>query len=461
MKKLGLAFLMIFVFGSVWAADISGQWNGLLKVNGLQLRIVFHVEKSVSGYTATMDSPDQGAKGIPVTSITFEANVLKMEVASAGLSYEGALKEAMFTGMLRQHGMQFPLDLSREMIEKQVVRRPQEPKPPFPYQVLEVNFENPAAGIRLSGTLTLPASDKPSPAVILITGSGPQNRDEEIFGHKPFWVIADYLSRHGIAVLRYDDRGVAASTGDFKVATTADFASDVVCALSFLKGRREIDSKRIGLVGHSEGGMIAPLVAAQHSEVNFIVMLAGLGLTGERLLLLQQERIARASGADEKAIAQNREINEKAFSIVLATPSAEERSRKLSDFLLTEEKGLGLDGKAAQEKVALQIKQLTTPWMVNFLSFDPIPYLKRVKCPVLALNGDKDLQVPSKENLAAIGRALQEGHNKNGVVKELPGLNHLFQECKTGLPAEYGEIEMTLSPDLLRVMTEWIGGLQK
>ena len=321
-KAAAILVLAMAVFGA-FGQEITGQWNGVLKVQGIQLRIVFNIAKTDKGYSSTMDSPDQGAKGIPVTATTFENSRFRIDMANLRIEYNGELKDKKIVGIFKQNGMEFPMDLTRGIIEKEVVRRSQEPAKPYPYYSEEITFQNNKDKILLAGTLTLPKKEGSFPVVILITGSGPQNRDEELMGHKPFLVLSDYLTRNGIAVLRYDDRGVAQSKGDFKTATTVDFASDAESAIAYLKTRREIDSKKIGLIGHSEGGIIAPMVASQSKEVNFIVLLAGTGIRGDKLLLLQQELIAKASGTAESKIKHLKEINSKAFEIVLKSKSTE------------------------------------------------------------------------------------------------------------------------------------------
>lgn len=460
LNKLKIMLLVVFTAGSAFGQDITGQWNGLLKVQGIQLRVVFHITKTADGYTSTMDSPDQGAAGIPVTSTTFENPKLKLEVANLQIEYNGELKENVVTGTFRQGMQSFSMDLKREAIEKEVIVRPQEPKKPYPYYSEEVTFQNTKAGITLAGTLTLPEKDGKFPVVVMITGSGPQNRDEELLGHKPFLVISDYLTRNGIAVLRYDDRGTAQSTGDFKGATSDDFVTDVEAAVVYLKSRKEVDQKKIGLIGHSEGGLIAPIVASKSKDIRFIVLLAGPGIQGSQILLMQQELIARAGGVAESEIETTKKINTGAFDLVIKTENTEKLKAELTAFLkqaLKDNPGVvKTQGMSEDDFIKVQVDQTTSPWMLNFIRFNPQKTLEKVKCPVLALNGEKDLQVPPKENLAAIKTALQKGGNKKGTVKMLPGLNHLFQECKTGSPAEYATIEQTFSPVALDEITKWI-----
>jgi fermentation-respiration switch protein FrsA (DUF1100 family) len=338
--------------------------------------------------------------------------------------------------------------------------RPHDPKKPFPYAAEEVVYENKAAGVKLAATLTLPKGAGPFPAVVLITGSGPQDRDETVAGHRPFLVLADYLTRRGIAVLRADDRGVGGSTGDVFKSTTADFADDALAGVAYLKGRKEVHPKQIGLLGHSEGGIAAPLAAVKSADIAFIVLLAGTGLPGEELLYLQGERVGRAAGAGEKELARGRALQEAFFAILKKEKDAAAVRKQLLAAVEAERAKLSDEEKKAAkgQEVALQaqLKMIQTPWFRYFLTHDPRPALRQVRCPVLALNGAKDVQVPSKENLGAIEKALREGGNKDFTVKELPGLNHLFQTCKTGGIAEYGTIEETIAPAVLDLVADWV-----
>ena len=460
MKSLALFLIFVVTFGSAYGQEITGQWNGVLKVQAMQLRIVFNITKSGAGYSSTMDSPDQGAKGIPVTTTTFENSRLKLEIPAARIEYAGELKGLEIVGTFKQSGMEFPLTLTRNQVEKKETFRPQNPAKPYPYLSEEVTFQNSKANIMLAGTLTLPKKEGKFPAVVLITGSGPQNRDEELMGHKPFLVLSDYLNRQGIAVLRFDDRGVGQSKGEFKNATTVDFATDVESAIAYLKKRNEILPGKIGLVGHSEGGIIAPMVAAQPGMANFIVLLAGTGIRGDQLLLLQQELVAKAAGAADAEIQKTREINLGAFEIVIKSASAEAAKSDLRNYLTAAIQKMPADGKPKgitdEEFITMQLNQVTAPWMYYFIRYDPSKALEKVKCPVLALNGEKDLQVPAKVNLPAIEKALKKGGNKQFTTKELPGLNHLFQECKTGAPTEYAGIDQTFSPVAMDLVAKWI-----
>ena len=466
MRIFSILLIVLLSSISLVAQDITGQWNGVLKVQGTQLRVVFNVTADNGELKSTMDSPDQGAKGIPTTATTFENSTLKITIINAGIEYTGTLgDDNIIVGTFKQAGHSFPMNLSKETIdkeaiEKEVVARPQEPKKPYPYYSEDITFENKEAKITLAGTLTLPNENGVFPVVILISGSGPQNRDEELLGHKPFLVLSDFLTRNGIAVLRYDDRGTAQSKGDFKTATSADFATDVESAIEYLKTRKEIDKKQIGLIGHSEGGLIAPMVANKSKDVAFIVLLAGTGLTGDQILLSQQRLIGKASGVSDELLQESELINKKAFDVVKKSNSLAQLevdlTNLLNQFLVDNPKTEIPQGMSSDDFVKLQVTQVVNPWMQYFIKYDPSPALEKVKCPVLALGGEKDLQVPSKENLEAIKNALAKGGNKNVTIKELPNLNHLFQESNTGSPNEYATIEQTFSPIALNEILKWI-----
>lgn len=460
MKKNLLISLLLMISTLIFSQEITGDWNGLLKVSGMQMRLVFHITKTDVGFSATMDSPDQGAKGIPMSKATFENSALTIEMAAAKIEYSGTLKNDTVVGTFKQAGQSFPMNLSRNAIEKVETKRPQEPVKPYPYYSEDVTFVNVKDNITLAGTLTLPNKDGKFPVVVLITGSGPQNRNEELMGHKPFLVLSDFLTRNGIGVLRYDDRGSYASKGNFAKATSNDFATDVEAAINYLKTRKEIDAKHIGLIGHSEGAIIAPIVAANYESIGFIVMMAGTAISGGDLLLLQQEAIGRASGMTEEKLKETAEINSEIYKIVKASNDSASASKKMNDYLIQKMKEsttMDIPKGTTVEEISKQvINQTTSPWMLNFIKYNPAIILEKVKCPVLAINGDKDLQVPSKVNLPEIEKALKKGGNKKVTIKELAGLNHLFQECTTGLPAEYAQIEQTFSPVALETIKNWI-----
>ena len=461
MKKLIIIILTSLTTLSTYAQDITGQWNGVLKVQGIQLRVVFNIDEVENVYSSTMDSPDQGAKGIPVTSTSFENSILKLVVSNAGIEYEGVLgNDNIVVGNFKQAGQTFPMNLSKEIVEKEKIIRPQEPTKPYSYYSEDITFENKKAGIILAGTLTLPSKNGLFPVVVLISGSGPQNRDEELLGHKPFLILSDFLTKNGIAVLRFDDRGTALSNGDFKAATSLDFSTDVEAGVQYLKTRKEINKNKIGLIGHSEGGIIAPMVASRSHDISYIVLLAGTGIPGGQLLLLQQKLIGKALGISDADLLKNEITNKKAFEIVNKSTNSEQLKTDLSNYIKQTLKDNPNPGKpkgmSEDDFVKLQIDQMTSPWMQFFIKYNPAPTLEKVKCPVLAINGEKDLQVPPKENLEAIKKALKKGGNKKVTTKELPKLNHLFQECETGSPNEYALIEQTFSPTALTEILNWI-----
>jgi uncharacterized protein len=419
---------------------------GALKIQGIELRLVFNVEQKDGQLFSTMDSPDQGAKGIPVTKTTLKSDSIFFEIPNAMIKYAGKfMNENSIEGLFTQGG--FKTELSLEKTDSvPSLSRPQEPKPPFPYISEEVAFKNPSANITLAGTLTKPEGKGPFACVVMITGSGAQNRDEEILGHKPFLVIADHLTRNGIAVLRYDDRGVYQSTGDFASATTRDLADDVNSAVAYLKTRTDV--KQIGLIGHSEGGVIAPMVAAENSAVDFIVMLAGTGVNGAEILLLQQELIGRAEGLSEKDLAKNKVANKKIYSIILAAKDQTDAKKKLEKHLKNKKNHPANSSEMPEKQfVKYIIDTYTSLWMFYFIRLEPRVALEKVTCPVLAVNGSKDLQVDAGQNLPPIKAALEKAGNKDVTIIEYPGLNHLFQECTTGAISEYVKLS---KPFLLR-----------
>lgn len=445
--------------------DLAGTWLGTLDV-GAKLRLVFHVQAGeASTWTATMDSPDQGANGIPVSAVVVSGLDVRFEVAVAGAAYAGTFdaETGRITGSWLQGGMTLPLVLERTA-GVEPPKRPQEPKAPFPYRAEDVRFENAEAGIMLAGTFTVPPGAGPFPAVVLVTGSGPQNRDEELLGHKPFAVLADHLTRWGIAVLRYDDRGIGASGGNFATATTEDFAGDALAAVAFLRSRPEVAGARIGIAGHSEGGIVAPMAAVRSNEVAFLVLLAGTGLRGEEIIYLQSALIGRAEGGEEQAIEKNLARQKAYFDVVASEPDPAKAAGTLKTMMdadlaaMTdaEKASAGLTGTNTDVLIASQIEQLNSPWFRYFLSYDPLPALSRVRVPVLALNGTLDLQVPYRENLAAIEKALRDGGNDDVTIVALEGLNHLFQTARTGSPTEYASIEETMAPRALETISNWI-----
>ena len=441
--------------------DIEGVWMGTLKVSVVELRIVFKISANADGtLAATLDSPDQGAENIAVSKVTFENGRLYLESKVVQGTYEGQIKEdGSIEGKWQQGGISFPLPLKR-IDEAPKLHRPQEPKKPYPYIEEEVTYENEEAGIKLAGTLTLPHSEGPFPAVILITGSGGQDRNETVCGHRPFLVLADYLTRKGIAVLRVDDRGVGGSTGNLLESTSEDFAGDVLTGVNYLKGRKEVNPKKIGLIGHSEGGIIAPIAAVRSSDVAFIVLMAGTGLTVEEIIYLQGDLLLKTVGVSDEVLALQRTSSEQIFEIIKNEKDnkiAKKKIRKIMTDILAKLSKEEKDALGASEAtMEIQLKKLLSRWFRFFLTYDPKTALMKVKCPVLAINGQLDLQVPPKENLSAIEEALKTGGNTNYTIQELPKHNHLFQRAQTGAISEYAKIEETISPIALKAITQWI-----
>lgn len=433
-------------------SDIDGAWLGTLEASGgIKLRVVFHIANTENGLVATLDSLDQGLTGIPVNKVTREGTLLKIEIEKIRGGFEGKISADLnsIDGTWKQGG-EMPLVL-RRMTDKDKAesepRRPQNPTRPYPYRDEDVSYENKVQNVTLAATLTVPPGKGPFPAVLLITGSGPQDRDESLLGHKPFLVLSDYLTRKGIVVLRADDRGTAKSTGVFGKATTADFATDAEAGIAYLKTRPEVDPHKIGLIGHSEGGLIAPMIAARNADVAFIVMMAGSGVPGDEILVEQTQAIAESSGKSHadavKAAAREREI------LTLIETEKDEA-------VLEKELKEKMTGHVPDGQIEGAIRTLTSPWFRYFLTYDPGTALRKVTCPVLAIIGEKDVQVPVKQNLPAIRAALEQAGNKHFEVDELPGLNHLFQTAKTGSPTEYAQIEETISPVALEKISAWI-----
>ena len=431
-------------------SDIDGDWLGTIDTSMGKLRVVFHITNTEDGLIATLDSLDQGANGIPATSVSRNGSSLKVEVKSINGSFDGKIGGDLnvIDGTWTQMGNSFPLVLKRVKNSGELERRrPQNPAKPYPYKETEVSFDNKAAGVTLAATLTAPPGAGPFPAAVLITGSGPHDRDETLMGHEPFLVLADYLTRKGIVVLRADKRGCGKSKGDYAAATTIDFASDADAAVAYLKTRPEVDQHKIGLIGHSEGGIVAPMAAAGNPDVAFVVMMAGPGVRGDEILPAQLILISEAAGEShdkaEKDAADERTM--------LALIESEK-----DDAALNKELREKLAGKIPEGQIDAQIKTITSPWFRQFIAYDPAPTLRKLTCPVLAINGEKDLQVPPDQNLPVIRKALADAGNKNFEVDELPGLNHLFQTAKTGAVSEYGEIEETMAPVALDKIAIWI-----
>jgi fermentation-respiration switch protein FrsA (DUF1100 family) len=406
-----------------------------------------------------LNSPDQTDKDIPVDKVAVSGDSIKLFINMIGGSYKGKLTDTLLDGTWSQGGKELPLSFTRtdKIVE---LNRPQNPKKPYPYKEEEVTVQNKDADVTLAGTFTYPEKGDIFPAVVLITGSGPQDRDEALLGHKPFLVLSDYLTRHGIAVLRCDDRGIGKSTGNFRSATTKDFATDALACVEYLKTRKEVDKKHIGLIGHSEGGIIAPMVANKTKDVAFIVMMAGTGLNGEKVLEIQSRLIAKAEGESDRIVNEMILFNTKIYNIAMqerdSSKAAEEIHKVLEGFYNSLNDSVKNAPENSKERFFARINTILSPWFRFFLSYDPTESLSKLKIPVLALDGENDLQVSPKENLAAIESALKKAGNKHYKIIEFPKLNHLFQTSETGSPTEYSKIEETIAPIALSTISDWI-----
>ena len=446
---------------------LRGVWQGTMQTKIGPLEVYFEIESAAATpYLAKLTIPAQKVRSMPVQEVRFTAPDLVLDMSSFGIVFEGkmAADAESIAGVFKAGPDAMDLILRRSAAGVPEMGRPQDPKKPYPYEEVEVRVPNREAGINLSGTLTIPAGPGPFPAVALVSGSGPQDRDSTIAGHRPFLVWADALTRRGIAVLRCDDRGAGKSEGDFHRATTADFASDAQAAWEFLKSQPRIDGRGIGFIGHSEGGLIAPMAAARNPEVAFLVLLAGTGIRGDRLLLMQLEDSALSRGAGPEAVRKEALMNERLLQAIKDHDNDQEAEadfkRTIAESLAGMTEAEKKELKASESSVLSDWKELAAdyPWARFIASYDPATALRKVRCPVLALTGDKDTQVRADINLAEIERALKEAGNTRYEIKKLPGLNHLFQTAQTGHPREYAKIDETISPEVLKLVADWILG---
>lgn len=456
MKKIYGAVFALFFAGSAAAQGITGDWGGTLKAGPQSLKIVLHIAAADTGYAVTMDSPDQGAFGLPASSAVYRSEELTVEWNDLKAVFTGRVEGDSLKGIFLQGMFPLALNLGRGDF---ALRRPQAPRPPFPYRTEEVRVENRKDSVTLAGTLTVPEGRGPFPAVVLVTGSGPQNRNEEIWGHKPFAVIADYLTRRGIAVLRYDDRGAGASTGDFAAATTEDFTRDALAVFDYLAARPEIARKKTGIIGHSEGGTIVFMAAARNPEVAFVVSLAGCAQRGDSLLLVQNRAILTAQGAPDSSVDAYVGVLRDIFRLQERYPVEylQAHSDSLAKALFPEGPRASLPAPMRRNALAV-LTMRQGAWMRFFKRNDPEPYIRNTRCPVLALNGTKDTQVDAEINLGLIRKYTDESGNKQTTMKVCEGLNHLFQHAGTGSPNEYAKIEETISPGVLEEIAGWILG---
>lgn len=459
MRKTFFASACIFLFSlNIYAENISGRWHGVLNKYNERVQVSLEIKRSGnSGYTAMFNRSDWEMEDVGVTSVSFISPDFQFKIIEYAVEYSGILGgDGIIRGIFRQKSLPFNLNLTKDEI-----KREQEPLKPYPYIEEDVRFENKKAGILLAGTLTIPEGKGPFPSVVLVSAMGPHNRNGEMYGHKPFLVIADYLTKNGIAVLRYDDRGTAHSSGDFKSATTLDFAGDAEAALDYLKTRKEINVKKIGITGYGEEAAAAAIIAAEHKDISFLVLLAGTGIQGKEFILKQKKATGKAYKIKSKALKRDLRINKKAIEIALNSENIGEIRSSIMNYTKKTYEGFKPnelpEGTGKVDFMRMYANAYANPWMLYFLKHDPAETLKKVECPVLALGGGKDLKVNAKENLKAIKKALEEGGNKDVTVKIFSGLNYLFQKAETGLPSEYYHIEETFSPEVLSEISQWIG----
>lgn len=451
-----------------------GSWEGKIKF-GVEVRAVFNIKANdnSNGLISTTDSPDQGVYGFKCDTTVVWGDSIRIEIRGFNAVYTAKLTtDSTLTGILMQ-GLPIILQLTKKAGPVKE-RFPQTPKPPYPYKSEDVEYDNADKTIHYGATITIPEGKGPFPAAVLITGSGFQDRDETIMGHKVFAVLADALTRNGIAVLRVDDRGMGKSTGDMTYSTSEDFARDVNTSLNYLLTRPEVNKKKIGLIGHSEGGMIAPMVANQRNDIDFIVLLAGPGIKITELMVEQNEKILASAGITQPAIKeyiklyrllmdevilQSRTINIKDYSrdSLMLSVSLKDASRVWADTTASAiQKEFYSSEVQRKQQVDLLIHMVTSNWFRYFIKYDPRPVIEKLRCKVLALNGSKDVQVISSSNLAGIEKSLKKSKSKAYTVKELSGLNHLFQTCVKCNLMEYGELEETFSPVALKEINDWL-----
>ncbi len=433
---------------------VEGHWEGNIELPGTPLLVRIDLNHRDGYWVGTIDIPAQAAEGLPLGNFAIDGEAISFAIADipGDPVFNGRLEGLEMAGTFTQGMFEAPFRLGREEVAEP--GRTQQPRPPFPYDEIEVAYDN--GPVRLAGTLTVPHGGGPFSAVLLISGSGGQDRDETVYGHRPFLVLADHLARTGLAVLRVDDRGVGDSTGDRRTATTEDFADDVLAGVEFLTGRIEIDRRRIGLIGHSEGGIIAPMVATRSDDVAFIVLLAGTGVPGDEVILRQVELISLAEGLPADQVAEALAAQRDFFHLLSVGAGDHEVRAKIRE-VVRAQFGAEVPDRSVDEIVDQHLQQSRLPWFRFFLDYDPRPALREVDVPVLALCGGKDLQVDPEQNLTAIFMALAEGGNDRFAIEELPGLNHMFQRAETGSPMEYYAIEETIDPVALEAVSGWIG----
>lgn len=470
MKRAFFSFLLLLIFAGIPAyaqsiAKYTGSWEGTLDAGVIQLRIIFHIkEDGKGGLLSTADSPDQSAYGLKCDSTFIQGSGITILMTNLNASFSGKLiNDSTIDGTFVQQA-DIPLQLNKTTQVKEK-KRPQTPIAPFPYKMEEVEYSNADQSLRYGATITIPEGNTVFPAIVLITGSGAQDRDETIMGHKPFAVIADHLTRKGFMVLRADDRGVGKSTGIFNNATSEDFSKDVSSHIDYILSRPETNKKKIGLIGHSEGGMIAPMVAVKRKDIDFIVLLAAPGVPITDLMAAQNEAIAKSNAVGENALKEIQPLFKKVVSAIMDAPDSTTAIASITaiteNWAAAQSKELlkELNFETARERseyITEMVRQFQSPWFRYFIRFNPGEYLEQLKCKVLAINGDKDIQVLASQNLTGTEAALKKSKSPLYNIEELQGLNHLFQTCKKCSLEEYGELEETISPAALETISNWL-----
>lgn len=442
-------------------ANIAGKWYGAFKLYyGDKYRIIVEVEKDGAGYTGKLLLPDlPESESLDLETVVYRKDTLLLRVDEVGFTYTGVWDAAtkQFRGIARIGNDDSHVDLGRkEVALADIYKRPQEPKPPYPYYTEEVKFNNRKDSVTLAGTFTRPAATGKYPVVILLTGSGPQNRNEEMAGHKLFLVLADYFARNGIATLRYDDRGYGASTGDFTSSNIYDFSHDALTALGYLKTRNDIDPARIGFVGHSEGASVACIAAANNPAVDFVISMAGVGVTGRELVDQQAAAKAKMAGKSDSLILADRQQLKPYWDLLASDKPIAEFKPEAEKIIREIYRNSSADVKKGQTEEELIRDANMSPETLSLLRYKPLTYLKQIKCPFMAINGSADIQVDANTNLKEIERALNENGNLLTTIRKFEGLNHLFQRCKTCDVSEYGELEQTIDPLVPEFMAHWI-----
>ena len=465
MKQISIFIISVFFSLFTHAQrSIDGAWEGKLNTGTFSLRVVFHLKKDATGgFSGTMDSPDQGAKDIALTKAEVRNDSLFMEVGAVGGKAVGRLvNDSTFNGQWSQGPASLPLEM-KKVLRPTTLNRPQTPKPPFAYQSEDVSYHNRDKSIQYGATITIPLKKAgPLPAIILITGSGQQNRDEELFGHKPFAVLADYLTRQGYIVLRVDDRGVGKTTGKADSATSKDFAADVIAGLDYLKSRDEVDRARTGMLGHSEGGMIAQIVAAERADIAFVISLAGPGQKINDLMQDQGRAVMQSSGVSKEAVDATSAFTGQMIPAVLSAASDSAAKRVAKEIFTAwsnqtpKEVVQATTGITNDKDLYDMVDVYRSPWMMYFFNYDPDPFIRKMKGKVLVLNGEKDIQVAAKPNLDGWRASLEKSGVKKYDIIELKGLNHLFQRCKTCTIQEYAQLEETIAPEALEAISTWL-----